>query len=123
VQLIENGQIDSAEMNQLLHSYLEPMIAANIDYLVLGCSHYLILYHRIEKYSHIQIIDSGSGGGSSKTSKTYRKTASGISFFNTIQKKYCKKLWLTIGEILVSIIFFQTKYHLVITYIINLLAK
>jgi glutamate racemase len=37
------------------------MIAANIDYLVLGCSHYLILYHRLKKIlpDHIQIIDSG----------------------------------------------------------------
>tara|TARA_R110000868_G_scaffold145789_5_gene366204 strand:- start:1298 stop:2074 length:777 start_codon:yes stop_codon:yes gene_type:complete len=61
VQLIEDGQIDSAEMNQLLHSYLEPMIAANIDYLVLGCSHYPYLIPQIRKIlpSNIQIIDSG----------------------------------------------------------------
>jgi glutamate racemase len=40
VELIENGQIDSPVMEHLLHQYLSPMIAANIDYLVLGCSHY-----------------------------------------------------------------------------------
>ena len=61
VQLIENGQINSPEMTQLLLSYLKPMIEANIDYLVLGCSHYPFLIPQIKKIlpKHIQIIDSG----------------------------------------------------------------
>lgn len=61
VQLIENGDINSPEMTQLLHSYLKPMIDANIDYLVLGCSHYPYLIPQIKKIlpEHIQIIDSG----------------------------------------------------------------
>nr|WP_315162889.1 glutamate racemase [uncultured Flavobacterium sp.] len=61
VQLIENGDIDSPEMTELLHSYLTPMIEANIDYLVLGCSHYPYLIPQIKKIlpEHIQIIDSG----------------------------------------------------------------
>ncbi|WP_269685758.1 glutamate racemase [Flavobacterium lacustre] len=61
VQLIENGQINSPEMTQLLQSYLTPMIEANIDYLVLGCSHYPYLIPQIKKIlpPHIHIIDSG----------------------------------------------------------------
>jgi glutamate racemase len=61
VQLIENGGINSPEMTKLLHSYLNPMIEANIDYLVLGCSHYPYLIPQIKKIlpEHIQIIDSG----------------------------------------------------------------
>lgn len=61
VGLIENGEIDSPEMNQLLHSYLQPMIDADIDYLVLGCSHYPYLIPQIKKIlpKKIQIIDSG----------------------------------------------------------------
>ena len=61
VQLIEGGQINSIEMKQLLHSYLQPMIDADIDYLVLGCSHYPYLIPQIKKMlpDHIQIIDSG----------------------------------------------------------------
>lgn len=61
VQLIENGEINSLEMTQLLHSYLQPMIEANIDYLVLGCSHYPYLIPQIRKFlpANIQIIDSG----------------------------------------------------------------
>ena len=61
VQLIEDGEINSSEMNHLLHSYLQPMIEANIDYLVLGCSHYPYLLPQIKKIlpKHIKIIDSG----------------------------------------------------------------
>nr|WP_315206419.1 glutamate racemase [uncultured Flavobacterium sp.] len=61
VQLIENGDINSPEMTKLLHSCLNPMIEANIDYLVLGCSHYPYLIPQIKKIlpEHIQIIDSG----------------------------------------------------------------
>ena len=61
VQLIESGKIDSPEMTQLLHSYLSPMIEANIDFLVLGCSHYPYLIPQIKKIipDNIHIIDSG----------------------------------------------------------------
>lgn len=61
VQLIENGDIHSAEMEELLKSYLNPMVEKNIDYLVLGCSHYPYLIPQIQKIipNHIKIIDSG----------------------------------------------------------------
>ena len=61
VELIESGQLDTAEIQFKLKSYLDPMIAANIDYLVLGCSHYPYLIPAIKKIlpPHIQIIDSG----------------------------------------------------------------
>ncbi len=61
VQLIESGKMESPEMTKLLHSYLDPMIEANIDYLVLGCSHYPYLIPQIKKIlpGHIQIIDFG----------------------------------------------------------------
>jgi len=61
VPLIENGEINSPEMTTLLQAYLKPMIEADIDYLVLGCSHYPYLIPQIKKIlpAHIQIIDSG----------------------------------------------------------------
>ncbi|MGL2994353.1 glutamate racemase [Flavobacterium sp. TSSA_36] len=61
VQLIESGKINSPDMTQLLNDYLQPMIEANIDYLVLGCSHYPYLIPQIKNIlpPHIQIIDSG----------------------------------------------------------------
>lgn len=61
VELIENGELYSQEMTSLLHSYLDPMIEKNIDYLVLGCSHYPYLIPQLKEIlpSNIQIIDSG----------------------------------------------------------------
>ncbi|MCF8322345.1 MAG: glutamate racemase [Flavobacterium sp.] len=61
VELIENGEINSPKMTELLRSYLQPMIDNNIDYLVLGCSHYPYLIPQIKKIlpDSIQIIDSG----------------------------------------------------------------
>ena len=61
VPLIEENKIDSTAMKNLLTSYLDSMIAQNIDYLVLGCSHYPYLIPEIKKIipNHIKIIDSG----------------------------------------------------------------
>lgn len=61
VKLIEEGSLESAEMKELLETYLEPMIKANIDYLVLGCSHYPYLVPQIKKIlpQGVKIIDSG----------------------------------------------------------------
>jgi glutamate racemase len=61
VQLIESGKMESEQMTQLLNNYLQPMVEQEIDYLVLGCTHYPYLIPQIKKIlpSHIQIIDSG----------------------------------------------------------------
>ncbi len=61
VNLIEDGKIDSKEMNQLLRQYLHPMIQENIDALVLGCTHYPYLIPQIKDITGntIKIIDSG----------------------------------------------------------------
>jgi glutamate racemase len=61
VELIEDGKINSPEIKKLLQSYLQPMVEQNIDYLVLGCSHYPYLIPLIKKIipNHIKIIDSG----------------------------------------------------------------
>ena len=79
VQLIENGDIHSTEMTKLLQSYLTPMIAANIDYLVLGCSHYPYLIPQIKKIlpEHIKIIDSGEAVA--KQTQNVLKTKVGFS--------------------------------------------
>ncbi len=61
VDLIESGKLYSEEMTTLLKTYLEPMIKANIDYLVLGCSHYPYLIPQLTKLlpNDVKIIDSG----------------------------------------------------------------
>ena len=54
-------KLDSKEMQMLLESYLEPMLKQNIDYLVLGCTHYPYLIPMLTKMlpDHVKIIDSG----------------------------------------------------------------
>ncbi len=61
VPLIEQGIIDGPKIEHLLEQYLAPMIAAEVDYIVLGCSHYPYLIPAIKAIipSHINIIDSG----------------------------------------------------------------
>ena len=61
VELIEAGKTNSTAMQALLKQYLKPMIAANIDYLVLGCTHYPYLIPMLSQMlpSHVKIIDSG----------------------------------------------------------------
>lgn len=61
VPLIESGQLDSEEMKDLLQLYLDPMLKANIDYLVLGCTHYPYLIPMLTTLlpKEVKIIDSG----------------------------------------------------------------
>ena len=61
VPLIENGALNSDEMKTLLDAFLKPMIKANIDHLVLGCTHYPYLIPMLSKMlpKSVKIIDSG----------------------------------------------------------------
>lgn len=61
VELIESGQLYSDAMTTLLKTYLKPMITAQIDYLVLGCTHYPYLIPLLINLlpNHVKIIDSG----------------------------------------------------------------
>lgn len=62
VDLIESGEINSSKLDQLLDKYLEEVKASkNIDYLVLGCTHYPFLNKKIKEKlaKNITLIDSG----------------------------------------------------------------
>jgi len=61
VELIENGKINSQEMKALLQLHLKPLLNTNIDYLVLGCTHYPYLIPLLVNIlpKHIKVIDSG----------------------------------------------------------------
>lgn len=61
VPLIEMGKTTSDDMRALLETYMKPMLDANIDYLVLGCTHYPYLIPMLLEMlpKHIKIIDSG----------------------------------------------------------------
>ena len=62
VPLIENGKLESDELHNLLTKYVNPMIEADIDYLVLGCSHYPYLIPKLKELipQNVTIIDSGA---------------------------------------------------------------
>ncbi|MDR3134458.1 MAG: glutamate racemase [Prevotellaceae bacterium] len=49
VELVESGHAGSKEAQRLLEKYIRPMLRANIDHLVLGCTHYPFLIPAIRK--------------------------------------------------------------------------
>lgn len=48
-QRIDAGQFEGPELKALLRGWIEPMLARNIDALVLGCTHYPLVRPSIEK--------------------------------------------------------------------------
>ena len=49
VEKVEQGLIDNHCCDQLLRSYLSPLIAKKVDRIVLGCTHYPFLLQQIER--------------------------------------------------------------------------
>lgn len=49
VEMVEEDTIDTAESQELLRSYIEPMIDAGVDQIVLGCTHYPFLIPKIRE--------------------------------------------------------------------------
>ncbi len=86
VKLIEEGEMYSDEMTSLLKTYLAPMIEANIDYLVLGCSHYPYLIPQIKKIlpENVKIIDSGEA-----VARQTQKVLEEKIGFNNAKKSTC----------------------------------
>lgn len=59
VPLIEREKYKN--LDTILKSYIEPLVAKNIDTLILGCTHYPIIKSKIEKlYSDLNIVDPAS---------------------------------------------------------------
>jgi len=62
VKLIENGDLESEEMSLLLDELVCPLVDEDIDYLVLGCTHYPFLIPQLRGIlpESVEIIDSGA---------------------------------------------------------------
>lgn len=60
VPLIEEGWLDDSITDQVIRRYLEKLLRADIDTLVLGCTHYPLLTNAIQKFagSDIKLVDS-----------------------------------------------------------------
>jgi glutamate racemase len=61
VELVEAGVLSGPEVDAALAPFLDPMIAANVDVVVLGCTHYPFLREAIQAYvgPDVAVIDSG----------------------------------------------------------------
>jgi len=59
VELVEAGNIDTPEADILLRKYIQPFIDANVDQIVLGCTHYPFLSDAIRKITNdkMQIVE------------------------------------------------------------------
>ncbi|MFT0517772.1 glutamate racemase [Pseudomonas faucium] len=62
VELIETGDLDSAPLRQLLQGYVQPLLAAGCDTLILGCTHYPFLRPLLATMvpADVAIIDTGA---------------------------------------------------------------
>lgn len=62
VELIEAGDLHSPVLRQLLQSYVDPLLAAGCDTLILGCTHYPFLKPLLKPMlpAHISLIDTGA---------------------------------------------------------------
>lgn len=59
VALVERGDAAGPEADRRLHQYIDPLIAAGVDTLVLGCTHYAFLRDAIQRVAgpSVQVID------------------------------------------------------------------
>lgn len=62
VECVERGELDTPETRELLLHYIEPLLAAGADTLVLGCTHYPFLRPLIEELTagRVALIDTGA---------------------------------------------------------------
>ncbi len=60
VPLIEEGMLDDPLTDQHISRYLEPLLAAKVDTLILGCTHYPLLQRAIQRLAgpDIRLVDS-----------------------------------------------------------------
>lgn len=62
VPLVEEGWLDESETKRIVRHYLSPLRQAQVEALILGCTHYPLLAPIIERYmgNKVKIVDSGA---------------------------------------------------------------
>ena len=109
VPLVENGftSPDSDIVLSVIKHYLQPFMDADIDTLILGCTHYPFVKETIEKVvgSGIAIIDGGEGTAreikrrlKEKNLLTNRATKGEISIYNSLEEQKVIDLSLKLIE-------------------------
>lgn len=61
-EMVEEGDLESKEVQETLIKFLKPMVRENIDALALGCTHYPFLRDKIEKVVGVGVAVLDSGG-------------------------------------------------------------
>lgn len=84
VEAIEAGEENTPSTKKLLEELLQPMLAKNIDYLVLGCSHYPYLIPILQQLlpNNVVIIDSGEA-----VALQTKFILNSLGLLNKVQKK------------------------------------
>ena len=111
VSEIEKEKLDFIKLNNLSDLYLKPLLNKNIEELILGCSHYPLIYNFLRKKidSNIKIIDPSEAlikkfNESFDITKTYRYkclSIENVKFFVTSDREeFSKKVkfWLGINK-------------------------
>lgn len=106
VPLIEAGKINSIALDILLKKYITNLLNQNIDYLVLGCSHYPFLIPQIKKMigHKIKIIDSGEA-----VAKQVKNILEKYQLLNTTSKLGKHKLFNNLDESIMNQFIGNTK--------------
>ena len=108
---IEKQKLNIDKLNHLSDLYLKPLFEKNIDELILGCSHYPLIYEFLRKKidSNIKIIDPSEGlikkfnesFPIQKVAKYESLSYENVNFFVTSEKdSFSKKInyWLEINK-------------------------
>jgi glutamate racemase len=101
-ELIEDGEVDRVEIDEILQKVLPPLVAEGVDAIALGCTHYPFLRSKIEKIvgPGVTVVDSGGAVArrlqevlsSNKTlrelngSDEYYTTGEAVHFKNSAEK-------------------------------------
>ncbi len=85
VEAVEAGALDTPETEALLRGCLEPLLAAGIDELVLGCTHYPFLRPLMERIvgPRVEIIDPASA-----VARQVRRVLSSAGFQPAVQTEH-----------------------------------
>src|SRR5258706_710879 len=62
---IERGDLDGERTEQLLRGFVEPLLAAHADVIVLGCTHYPLVAHIVQRIAGpgVAVIENGTAVG------------------------------------------------------------
>ncbi|HUX53313.1 MAG TPA: glutamate racemase [Williamwhitmania sp.] len=107
VELVESGDFSSDQVLDLLHHYIDPMIDAGADHLVLGCTHYPFLEKAIQQVSNGQItVVNPSPAVAMQVERIYQtlhNSPSKSPFYHFYASGSLTTLQLLVGQIIQSV--------------------